>query len=571
VIFFTFVALNYVMEKLIILYNAEKNSEKKLKNLKNINRKPLNLLFVEDDPQARKSMRVVLNSFFTNIITAVDGRDGFNKFQQNSIDIVITDINMPNQNGISMMKDIRRIDPNIPIIIVTASDEKEYLFDSIKSGVQDYIMKPLVVSELLASIDRVLQKIDNERKKDEILKQYHKTVQPKENLLSLLNRVEESIVLLIKIEDFEYLHNYMDEDIIESMQYEFSEKLLYFIPKEFKFSKIYHLGNGEFVLTKLKSECQFPTDIEFYAKKFQQKVNRAKINVQNLDYDLSIIVSVAYGKSALFDAKVGLNEILESKRDFILANGLQQEVKKLSKRKIDTFKMIRKAIDSSNIVSYFQPIVNNETQKIEKYESLVRLIDDNGEILSPYHFLDVSKKGKYYTQITSIVLENSFKALQKTDTNISINLSTLDIEKIETREKFFSLLQESKEDANRVVLEILEDEDCEDFSIIQKFIKEIKEYGVTIAIDDFGVGYSNFVRVLDFSPDFLKIDGRLVKNINSDKLSYSIVESIVSFAQKEGLKTIAEFVESKEIYDIIRKMGVDYSQGYYFGKPSILK
>ena len=559
------------MEKLIILYNAEKNSEKKLKNLKNINRKPLNLLFVEDDPQARKSMRVVLNSFFTNIITAVDGRDGFNKFQQNSIDIVITDINMPNQNGISMMKDIRRIDPNIPIIIVTASDEKEYLFDSIKSGVQDYIMKPLVVSELLASIDRVLQKIDNERKKDEILEQYHKTVQPKENLLSLLNRVEESIVLLIKIEDFEYLHNYMDEDIIESMQYEFSEKLLYFIPKEFKFSKIYHLGSGEFVLTKLKSECQFPTDIEFYAKKFQQKVNRAKINVQNLDYDLSIIVSVAYGKSALFDAKVGLNEILESKRDFILANGLQQEVKKLSKRKIDTFKMIRKAIDSSNIVSYFQPIVNNETQKIEKYESLVRLIDDNGEILSPYHFLDVSKKGKYYTQITSIVLENSFKALQKTDTNISINLSTLDIEKIETREKFFSLLQESKEDANRVVLEILEDEDCEDFSIIQKFIKEIKEYGVTIAIDDFGVGYSNFVRVLDFSPDFLKIDGRLVKNINSDKLSYSIVESIVSFAQKEGLKTIAEFVESKEIYDIIRKMGVDYSQGYYFGKPSILK
>jgi EAL domain-containing protein (putative c-di-GMP-specific phosphodiesterase class I) len=94
---------------------------------------------------------------------------------------------------------------------------------------------------------------------------------------------------------------------------------------------------------------------------------------------------------------------------------------------------------------------------------------------------------------------------------------------------------------------------------------------VTIAIDDFGVGYSNFIRVLDFSPDFLKIDGRLIRNINSDKLSYSIVESIVSFAQKEELKTIAEFVESREIYDTIREMGVDYSQGYYFGKPSILK
>lgn len=558
------------MEKLILLYNSEKNSEEKLKNLKNINRKPLNLLFVEDDPQARESMRIILKSFFSNIIIAVDGRDGFSKFQQNSIDIVITDINMPNQNGISMMKEIRRIDPNIPIIIVTASDEKEYLFDSIKSGVQDYIMKPLVVSELLSSIDRVLKKIDNDREKDEILEQYHKIVRPKEKLISLLNRVDESIVLLIKIEDFEYLYNYMDEKIIESMQYEFSEKLLSLVPKEFKFSQIYHLGDGEFVLTKLKSECKTPIDIESNAKEIQRVINSAKIKVKGIDYDLSIIVSVAYGRSALLDAKVGLSKILESNRSFILANGLQQEVKKISKRKIDTFKMIRKAIDSSNIVSFFQPIVNNETQKIDKYESLVRLIDDSGNILSPYHFLDVSKKGKYYSQITSIVLENSFKALKKTDINISINLSTLDIEKMETRGKFFSLLEDNKQDANRVILEILEDEDCEDFDIIQKFIKEIKEYGVTIAIDDFGVGYSNFIRVLDFSPDFLKIDGRLIRNINSDKLSYSIVESIVSFAQKEKLKTIAEFVESKEIYDTIRKMGVDYSQGYYFGKPSIL-
>ena len=84
------------------------------------------------------------------------------------------------------------------------------------------------------------------------------------------------------------------------------------------------------------------------------------------------------------------------------------------------------------------------------------------------------------------------------------------------------------------------------------------------------MGYSNFERVLDYKPDILKIDGRLIKNIHKDSLSYSMVESIVSFAKKEQLQTIAEYVESEAIYNILCDLGVDYSQGYYFGKPALL-
>ena len=403
-------------------------------------------------------------------------------------------------------------------------------------------------------------------------------IHPKKQLYDFIKPMNESIVILIKIEDFKYIDRVNNKDLNENMQKDFAIKLFDMIPKECDFLKIYLLGNGEFAIAKNRikctnkgcpnSNCLDIDKIVIKMKKFQKDID--KINIRYMDYELSIIISLAYGTDALEDAKFGLKRLLKNKQNFSISNGLSKENQKKLIAKVETFKMIKKAIDDYKIISYFQPIINNKTQKIEKYESLVRLIDENGNILSPYAFLDVSKKGKYYTQITSMVLENSFKALYDTDMTISINFSALDIEKDETREKFLTLLKQNQKHTNRIILELLEDENIQNFTIIQKFIKTIKYLGVKIAIDDFGVGYSNFERVLDYKPNILKIDGRLIKNINENKVAYSIVESIVLFAKKEQLQTIAEYVENEEIYNTLCKLGVDYSQGYYFGKPDVL-
>lgn len=160
--------------------------------------------------------------------------------------------------------------------------------------------------------------------------------------------------------------------------------------------------------------------------------------------------------------------------------------------------------------------------------------------------------------------------MHKINTELSINISVTDIEKTFTREKIFDLLEEYHSDAHRIVFELLEDEDVKDFNIIKDFIRHVKNQGVKIAIDDFGSGYSNFERLLEFEPDILKIDGSLIKNIVQDTYSKSIVETIVLFAKKQNIKTIAEYVENEEIFNILKDLGVDYSQGYYFGKPEAL-
>ena len=103
------------------------------------------------------------------------------------------------------------------------------------------------------------------------------------------------------------------------------------------------------------------------------------------------------------------------------------------------------------------------------------------------------------------------------------------------------------------------------------FISRVKDYGVQIAIDDFGAGYSNFERLNDYQPDIIKIDGSFVKNIETSQLSLSVVKTIIAFAKVQNIKIVAEYVENENIYHILKNLGVNYSQGYYFGKPQPLE
>ena len=222
------------------------------------------------------------------------------------------------------------------------------------------------------------------------------------------------------------------------------------------------------------------------------------------------------------------------------------------------------------MTSYFQPIINNQTKKIEKYESLVRLVTEDAQLLTPHYFLDVAKKGRYYSKITRIVLENSFGVLSKIpEASISINLSTHDIERDEIIDYIDEMLDRYAHEAHRIIFELLESEDIKDFLLVKRFIRNVKSKGVKIAIDDFGTGYSNFERLLSYEPDILKIDGSLIRNIKDNEINKNIVETIVLFAQKQKLSTVAEFVENEEIYAIVRDLGIDYSQGFHFGRPEL--
>ena len=120
----------------------------------------------------------------------------------------------------------------------------------------------------------------------------------------------------------------------------------------------------------------------------------------------------------------------------------------------------------------------------------------------------------------------------------------------------------------RIIFEIIESEGIENFDKVLEFITDVKRYGTKISIDDFGTGYSNFEYLMKLKVDYIKIDGSMIKNIDNDKSAQMIIASIVSFAKNMNIKTVAEFVHSKNVYEKVKELGVDYSQGYYFGEPT---
>ncbi len=388
----------------------------------------------------------------------------------------------------------------------------------------------------------------------------------------LIDKIESNnlfLLILIQIEDFDILDKFYNTLTVDKIEKMFAFNMLSYLPNSYVFDNIYNIGNGRYtLLADFFDFSSSQTNINDYLESFVKNIKKSILTVDEIEYDLNIIVSYTFGKEHLYeDAKCGLDEAINKKMLIKYANdsSIQEHIE--AKKNMEVIKMVKIALDNYKIVSYFQPIINNKTKIIEKYESLVRLVDEEGNVLSPYAFLDISKKGSYYNKITHRVLENSFKILEHITTKISINLSSLDIEKEETRDILYELLERYSSDTSRIVFELLEDESVKDFAVIKRFIQKVKKLGVMIAIDDFGAGYSNFERLLEFEPDILKIDGSLVKNIANDVYSRNIVETIVSFAKKQNIITIAEFVENEEIFNILYNLGVDYSQGYYFGEP----
>jgi PAS domain S-box-containing protein len=235
---------------------------------------------------------------------------------------------------------------------------------------------------------------------------------------------------------------------------------------------------------------------------------------------------------------------------------------------IEWIKRIKEAISEDRIVCYYQPIFNNKTGKLKKYESLVRLIDKDGQAISPFFFLEIAKRAKLYEQITRIVINKTFDKFRDLPTEFSINLTIDDILSEKTTNFIYQKL-EGYPNTERVIFEITESEEVADYKLINKFIKYVKQYSVKIAIDDFGSGYANFEHILNIDADFIKIDGSLIKNIHRDENSYIITEAIINFSKKLGRETIAEFIHNEEIQKIVKKLGADYSQGFYLGVPSL--
>ncbi len=321
--------------------------------------------------------------------------------------------------------------------------------------------------------------------------------------------------------------------------------------------------------------------VVFYENKTIEQVNTKAINLmlkfeshKFIYDDFEVPVSINIGVSDSVPYILTAEEaISKNKNSYDKIARYNHDINKKTSdlKNFDMLLKIKDALENDRILPYFQAIVSLETKKIVKYESLVRLIDEKeNKIVSPYEFLEISKKSKMYSDITKNVLRKSIEFLKSTNIPISINISFEDIINNDVLNYITFLLQVNENIANLITFEILESSEIKDYEQINSFIKLVRKYNCQIAIDDFGSGYSNYTQLLNMKPDIVKIDGSLIKNIDKDMNSRNIVESILSLTKKSQIKTVAEFIDNEKVHNVVKELGIDYGQGFYYAKPEDL-
>ncbi|BAF69419.1 EAL domain-containing protein [Nitratiruptor sp. SB155-2] len=231
---------------------------------------------------------------------------------------------------------------------------------------------------------------------------------------------------------------------------------------------------------------------------------------------------------------------------------------------------VKEALEENRIICHYQPIRDLYTDKIVKFEALARMFDQNGNIVPPNRFLTPIAYTNVYNDLTKRVIEIVFNAIKKYKVHISINLNVSDLLDNVIYTTILNEIERNKTLAKWLTIELLEYESSHMEQLKQR-LNKIKTYGIEVAIDDFGSGYSNFTIFQHLPIDILKIDGELIKNLEQSRISYTITKSIALFANELNIKTVAEFIHNQKTLELVQRLGIRYGQGFYLGKPETLE
>ncbi|HLT91084.1 MAG TPA: EAL domain-containing protein [Woeseiaceae bacterium] len=234
---------------------------------------------------------------------------------------------------------------------------------------------------------------------------------------------------------------------------------------------------------------------------------------------------------------------------------------------------LRSAIDNDEFLLRYQPIVSLATGKTTHHEVLLRMRGDNGRMVAPEAFLPAAARFGLMAEIDTWVVEATIRELARyrvdsPDLCFSLNLSANAFEAENLVAWVGSQLNRHGVPPENVVFEITESLAVRHLEHVEKQIAGLRELGCRLALDDFGTGYSSFSYLQRLPVDYIKIDGAFIRDIVNNPVDQKMVRLIGEIGREAGMRTIAEYVQSSAAFSLLGKLGIDYAQGFYIGRPS---
>ncbi len=522
------------------------------------------VLYCEDETELHDVTANLLRKMVKTVLSAYDGEEGLQLYRdhQNEIDMVITDIEMPKMNGLDMAREIKEIAPRIPVIVTTAYSSSNHLLEAIDIHVDKYILKPLDTRKLVEAMVQSL--LYHELRT--LYRDPQTGLKTRNALLDDLGKADGSRLILINIEHFEYINELYGEAVEASTLIALSRKLQSVFSETFE---IYRIGFDGFILSDRQTERPSQA-VRQMVEEFAAdcKNNGMTVGVEEIPIHLSLVFAMAYSEDAhtLYYVQRAMQKANETHQQFIEYDPRSNS--NLSDRETNIWwtKELDAAVDHERFLPFFQPIVDTETLKTRKYEALVRYRGEDGTLHGPFEFLDIAQKTNLYPMIMRVVLRKVIEVIREKGIRVAINISYIDLINPETMSFIERMLRDHPAESAYIEFEILESEKIDNYDLTEDFIRTVRQYGCKVGIDDFGIGYSNFRMIEALKVDYIKIDGQLIRGVHESDRQALIVETIHTFCQKLGIYTVAEMVGNQAEYDVVKRIGVDLTQGWYISR-----
>ncbi|MDX1295291.1 MAG: EAL domain-containing protein [Sulfurimonadaceae bacterium] len=587
--------------------------------------KKLSLLFVDPQDELRTPLCGALKKIFSLVDEATDGYDALNQYKINQYDIVIIDGTVPGMTAMQLVKNIKSVKAGQQIIYtVPAQPKPEEMSLLLNMGLSGFIVKPYNVESLLDTLSESVQvsynrmqqqelidrykttkgqheklledaKVTEQKLKDELMyerkrlgrlmqsqKELQKNIDTYEDKIGSIRNVNEltgaaskhalqealkqegpKALLYLNIDNFDIINSIFGMGQGNKVLLESVKRLENFLPNN---ARLFHITADEFVIL---INNPVASQESLLAEQVLALFKEAPIEVDGNKYNILFSIGVDRGEGAgLFvhaidaskEAKAhggGCIRYYKSDSDYIVSQ----------RHNLYWINLVRTAIDENRLTAYYQPIISNVDNTVQHYEVLCRIIDENNQVVSAERFIKAAVLAGLSTQISRIVIDKAFKHFSGNDYRFSININKSDLEE-DYLESFLTYKCDRYNiEPERVYLELVEDSSMDSARNMVRQIEKLRALGFHIAVDDFGTEHSMLSRMLQFQADFIKIDSTFIKDLNSNPFHRLVVENIVQFAKKAGMKTVAEHVDSEEIHQIVHDLGVNFSQGYYIGKP----
>lgn len=338
------------------------------------------------------------------------------------------------------------------------------------------------------------------------------------------------------------------------------------------------IGSDEFCIF-FKNDAN--DNIKHYADSIRKNIYDFRFFTSDVGYSISLSIGISKFKSKptishpseiISQAQQACNMAKASGRNLVLEYNEDDNSVQERRRDISLAPLIKNALLKNKFYLVYQPVVNLTSGDISHYEALIRMRNDETNTIYPSEFIPVAERMGLIHNIDLWVISEAIDFLanlpaDKIDLSIAINLSGYAFQDASLLPAIKDKLNRTWVDAQRITFEITETAAVENFEQTREMIMKIRALGCKFALDDFGAGFCSFNYLKSFPVDYVKIDGQFIRNLLNDQTDKVLVKSMAEIASKLGKKTIAEFVETPETIITLREMGIDFAQGYLFGKP----